>query len=215
MCSTSEQTCCIHTGRKWVNVKTGVKNIHIHLQIKRLQPCPCPLCVFCKYRKGNVPGRNTHQHSNSLRLQKVFPEQTLHVYSREKVDSGNLQSELRERTEGKRSYFDKSFSKDFWNGQQKCEKKTNLSRKLFTQPCERRERQAGSSRYARSRILAACSQQLPSQRTQCLKALHCCPRPRNPPDNLILHLDVQRRVRVTCGFLRAKPRGHRLQPPFK
>lgn len=37
-----------------MNMKIGIMNIQLHLQIKRLQLCPCPLCVFPQILKGEL-----------------------------------------------------------------------------------------------------------------------------------------------------------------
>lgn len=159
MYSTLKQTCCIHRSRKLVNIKIGITNIQMYLQFKRLQLCPCPLCVLHKYWKGVFPGRNIHQHrkflrSNPLKLLQIFTKQILQigVYSQEIAESGNLQlgsrnssySLLRKELKQKAD-FDKFFSKDFWNGKYKCEKKTNFTRKSFTQRCEGRKRHSKPS----------------------------------------------------------------------
>lgn len=126
----------------------GIMNIQIHLQIKRLQLCPCPLCIFHKYWEGNSPGRSVHQHSkfwrrNPLNLQQIFTTWTLCVFTGERwfweppirQQQLFLWSQERTKEKGLFSYF---FQHRFWNGKYKHEKKTNFANELFPQNCEGR-----------------------------------------------------------------------------
>lgn len=110
-------------------------NIQMHLQ-KRLQLCPSPLWAFHKHCKREI---SWQEHSSE---QKVFKKLKVTANVDETctlkwnifasgADSGSLQSGSRNfsydlltnKAAEKRAYFDKLFSRDFWKGKYKCEKK--------------------------------------------------------------------------------------------
>lgn len=101
-------------GEKWMNMKIGIMNIQMRLQIKRLQPRPCPLCVFPQILKGELSWekRSSAQQVLKKEPQSIYSKYAQHeycVYSQEEDDSGNLQLGsssfsygLREELRGKR-----------------------------------------------------------------------------------------------------------------
>jgi len=113
-------------------------NIQMRLQ-KRLQLCPSPLCAFHKHCKRELSWQEQSSEQKVFKKLKVAAnvDETCtlnwNVFARG-ADSGSLQSGsinfsydlLTNKAAEKRAYFDKLFSKDFWKGKYKCEKKDKL-----------------------------------------------------------------------------------------
>lgn len=107
-----------------MNMKIGIMNIQIQLQIKRLQLCPCPLCVFhTNIERGTLLGEAFISTAGfGEGTQSIYSKYAQHeycVYLWEKDDSGNLQlgsssfSYCLRKELKKKAYSDKFFSMDF------------------------------------------------------------------------------------------------------